>query len=45
MFNALNNTNLNNPVASVDSRTAGRITSLIAGYPMRRMEFGLHLAW
>lgn len=45
VFNSWNNANLANPVSTVDSRTAGRITSLLAGYPMRRMQFGLHLAW
>lgn len=45
VFNAWNDTNLNNPVATVDSRTAGRISSLMAGFPMRRMQFGLHLSW
>jgi hypothetical protein len=45
VFNSWNNANLANPVSTVDSRTAGRITSLLAGYPMRRMQFGLHLGW
>lgn len=37
-FNIFNRTNLANPNATVDSATAGRITSL--SQPMRRMQFG-----
>lgn len=50
-FNAFNNTNLGQPDNYVDSSTAGQITSLAGagigfGYiPMRRMQFGLRLAW
>ncbi len=42
-FNAWNNTNLALPNANVDSSSAGRITSL--QYPMRRMEFGVHITF
>jgi outer membrane receptor protein involved in Fe transport len=42
-FNAWNNTNLGLPNASVDASAAGRITSI--QYPMRRMEFGVHVTF
>ncbi|HWB97910.1 MAG TPA: TonB-dependent receptor, partial [Bryobacteraceae bacterium] len=40
VFNALNSTNLSNPVGTVDSATAGRILGIAA--PMRRQQIGLH---
>jgi Carboxypeptidase regulatory-like domain len=42
-FNALNRTNLANPVTTVDSSVAGHIFSIL--YPMRRMQIGAHLSW
>ena len=42
-FNTWNNTNLNLPNASVDTSSAGQITSLQG--TMRRMEFGVHIMW
>jgi len=42
-FNALNRTNLANPVTTVDSSVAGQIFSIL--YPMRRMQIGAHLSW
>jgi hypothetical protein len=42
-FNAWNNKNLGLPNASVDASAAGQITSL--QYPMRRMEFGIHVTF
>ena len=44
-FNLFNRTNLGQPVATVDTSTAGRILALFPGYNMRRMQFGLHLKW
>lgn len=46
-FNAFNRTNLGLPNNSVDTGTAGLITSLASGptLGMRRMQFGLRLAW
>ena len=45
MFNAWNNTNLGLPNRNVDQRTAGVITDLEPGFTMRRMQFGVHIAW
>ncbi len=45
VFNALNRTNLSNPVSNVDSSVAGQIFSLLFGFDMRRMQFGAHLSW
>jgi hypothetical protein len=45
VFNAWNNKNLGLPIAQVDQTTAGRITDLQSGFPMRRMQFGIHVAW
>ena len=42
-FNAWNNKNLGLPNANVDAAAAGSITSLL--YPMRRMEFGVHITF
>ena len=42
-FNAWNNKNLRLPNSSVDSSSAGRITSL--QQPMRVMEFGVHVTF
>jgi hypothetical protein len=42
-FNTWNNRNLGLPNASVDTSAAGRITSL--QYPMRRMQFGVHVTF
>ena len=51
-FNFFNRTNLGQPNNDVDSDEAGRITGLAgvgSGFgvigPMRRMQFGLRLAW
>ena len=50
-FNFFNRANLGQPNNTVDSSTAGRITSLAGagsgfGYvPMRRMQFGLRMSW
>ena len=50
-FNFFNHANLGQPDNTVDSSTAGRITSLAGagsgfGYvPMRRMQFGLRMSW
>ncbi|MGH9847276.1 MAG: TonB-dependent receptor, partial [Blastocatellia bacterium] len=43
VFNAFNRTNLANPATAVDAgaNAAGRITGLIIGGTMRRMQFGL----
>lgn len=38
-FNALNNTNLNNPISEVDRPSAGQITGILT--PMREMQWGL----
>jgi hypothetical protein len=46
-----NHANLGQPANTVDSSTAGRITSLagagggFGNVPMRRMQFGLRLTW
>ena len=45
VFNALNRTNLSNPVTGVDSSVAGQIFSTMFGFDMRRMQFGAHLSW
>ena len=42
-FNVWNNKNLGLPNANVDASSAGQITAL--QYPMRRMEFGVHIAF
>ena len=51
-YNFFNRTNMGMPDNTVDSSTAGRITQLAgagSGFgiigPMRRMQFGLRLAW
>ena len=50
-FNFFNRANLGQPNNTVDSTTAGRITSLggagsgFGSFPMRRMQFGLRLSW
>jgi hypothetical protein len=44
-FNAWNNKNLGLPNGSVDQTTAGVITDLQSGFTMRRMQFGVHIAW
>lgn len=51
-YNLFNRTNMGAPDTTVDSSTAGKITSLAgagSGFgiigPMRRMQFGLRLAW
>ena len=51
-YNLFNRTNMGMPDNTVDSSTAGRITQLAgagSGFgiigPMRRMQFGLRLAW
>jgi len=43
VFNALNRTNLSNPVTAIDSSTAARITGL--AHPMRRQQIGVHFLW
>jgi hypothetical protein len=43
LFNAFNHVNLANPNATVDSPTAGRITSIAGLTQMRRWQFGLRL--
>ena len=45
VFNALNRTNLTNPVSNVDSSVAGQIFSTTFGFDMRRMQLGAHLSW
>jgi hypothetical protein len=52
VLNSTNFTNAGTPngnafstATPVDSPVAGQITSLEAGYPMREMQFGLHLQW
>jgi hypothetical protein len=42
-FNAFNSTNLSNPVTSIDSSLAGRITGL--AHFMRRQQLGAHFYW
>jgi hypothetical protein len=42
-YNIFNRTNLANPDGTADSSTAGRITAIQG--TMRRMQFGVHLAW
>ena len=44
-FNIFNHANLGTPAMTVDSPTAGRISSLLTGFPMRRFEFGIHMSW
>ena len=43
MFNAWNNKNLGLPDGNVDQSTAGVITDIQTGFPMRRMQFGVHI--
>ncbi len=43
LFNVFNHANLGQPNATVDSPTAGQITSLATLFPMRRWQFGLRL--
>ncbi len=45
LFNAWNNKNLGLPNANVDQSTAGVITDIQTGFPMRRMQFGVHVSW
>jgi hypothetical protein len=45
LFNSFNHANLGQPVAVVDSPTAGQITSLASLSQMRRWQFGLRLAF
>jgi hypothetical protein len=42
-YNAFNNTHLRNPVNTVDTPTAGKITGTIDA--MRQLQFGLRLSW
>jgi Carboxypeptidase regulatory-like domain len=43
VFNAINRVNLAQPQSAIDSGIAGQIFDV--GSPMRRMQFGLRLAW
>jgi hypothetical protein len=44
-FNIFNRANLWYPDNGIDSSTAGRIFDINPNIPMRRMQFGLRLAW
>lgn len=44
-FNILNHANLDQPVDTIDSPTAGQVFGLSQGSNMRQMQFGLRLSW
>jgi outer membrane receptor protein involved in Fe transport len=45
LFNAFNRTNLGQPNNSVDTPEAGLITDINSSYPMRNMQWGVHITW
>jgi hypothetical protein len=45
LFNAFNHVNPNNPTATVDSPTAGQITSIAALAQMRKWQLGLRVSF
>lgn len=44
-YNIFNITNLGDPSQNVDTATSPVITYVNPSYPMRRFEFGVHMAW
>lgn len=45
VYNAFNRTNLGQPNNAVDTEQAGLITDINSAYPMRNMQWGVHITW